>query len=105
MSTEEVSELVQAFDAIPVTEPVAEEAPKKRKAKTEQVTEQVSDAPVANAIFRSREEEGGAFRFMGVRPVRNPDWPGLLEWVMPASLGDKAMKHHHVLTGRIRKAN
>lgn len=54
--------------------------------------------------FRSKGEESSSFTFLDVRPVRSAEHPGHFEWVIPADLAERALKHHHVVTGRIVKA-
>lgn len=89
----EESELAEAFEAIATDEPIVEPPKKGKKAK---------EAP-AVVVYRSRELEGGSFRLVGVRPIRNPDHPGLFEWHVPSDLIEKVDRHHHVVTGRIVK--
>lgn len=72
--------------------------------KSEQVKQAKSSGKKAAVVtYRSRDEETVNIELMGVRPLRNPLYPGRHEWRVPRDLEKKADAHFHVRTGRIQK--
>jgi hypothetical protein len=88
--------------AAPVVPEAKADKPKADKPKQKAKKEEAK-AVDAVVVYRSRGEEFSSFRFIGIRPVRNPNEPGHYEWHVPAADEDRADRHHHVITGRIRK--